>query len=165
MLNYHLKKIAPILRIWVVVTPSERQAWEVSKRTTSTAVFRLKLFFFFLRICSFVCFSMMFWIWLDWFTILRSIPEIHHYLCSHFLHLLAVKTRNSARHTAMTNDLATKRARCEQIKKVISDQRNKVDECTTVISKCLHGKFIKCVFSSFSSDHCIYCNPTNCPFI
>ncbi|XP_078174861.1 kinetochore protein SPC25 homolog [Carex rostrata] len=52
---------------------------------------------------------------------------------------LSVKTRNSARHTAMTNDLAAKRARCEQIKKVISDQRNKVDECTTVISKCLHA--------------------------
>jgi hypothetical protein len=71
-----------------------------------------------------------------------------HYSSSHFLHLLTVKTRNGARYTAMTKDLAAKRARCEQIKNIISDQRNKVDECTTIISKNLHGKFFRCIFSS-----------------
>ncbi|KAJ3687754.1 hypothetical protein LUZ61_016918 [Rhynchospora tenuis] len=52
---------------------------------------------------------------------------------------LSVKTRNGARYSAMTKDLEAKKAKCEQIKKIISDQRNKVDECTSIISKSLNA--------------------------
>ncbi|KAJ4786127.1 Kinetochore protein spc25 [Rhynchospora pubera] len=52
---------------------------------------------------------------------------------------LSVKTRNGARYAAMTKDLEAKKAKCEQIKKMISDQRNKVDECASIIAKSLHA--------------------------
>ncbi|XP_078179198.1 kinetochore protein SPC25 homolog isoform X1 [Carex rostrata] len=70
---------------------------------------------------------------------LDKLKDKHREGQANLVEALSVKTRNSARYTAMTTDLATKRARCEQIKKVISDKKNKVDECTTVISKCLHA--------------------------